>query len=235
MAPRSEHQVAIDLGGRSVPVRLRRDKRARRLILRLDSNGDGVVVTLPPGTGSPEALDLVARQETWIIDQLAALPPRVPFSDGAVIPVLGIDHRVCHRPGRGPPVEAADGEILVAGRPEHLARRLGDWLRGEARRQIETRVETLAGRLGHRAGRITLRDPRTRWASCAADGGLSFSWRLVMAPEPVLAYVVAHEMAHLAIRGHGPAFWALVGDLVDGVDEGRAWLRRHGPGLHRYG
>ena len=235
MAQRSEQPIAVDLDGRSVPVRLRRNKRARRLILRLDGDDGGVVVTLPPGSGAAEALDLVDRQRTWIVDQLAALRPRVRFADGAVIPVLGVDHRVRHRPGSGPPVETGDGEIIVAGRPEHLPRRLGDWLRGEARRQIEPRVETLSGHLGRRAGRITLRDPRSRWASCAADGGLSFSWRLVMAPAPVLTYVVAHEVAHLAERGHGPAFWSLVGDLTDGVDEARAWLRRDGPGLHRYG
>jgi predicted metal-dependent hydrolase len=228
-----ERQTTVQLDGHTVAVRLRRNKRARRLILRLD--GEGVVVTLPPGSGVAEGLDLVARESDWVLKQLAARPARVPFEDGAVIPVLGVDHTVHYRPGGGPPVEAMAGEILVTGRPEHLARRLGDWLRDEARRQIEPGVATLTTRIGRRAGRITMRDPKTRWASCAADGGLSFSWRLVMAPEPVLAYVVAHEIAHLVERGHGLAFWGLVSELFDGVDDARAWLRTDGPGLHRYG
>ncbi|MDP6305656.1 MAG: M48 family metallopeptidase, partial [Alphaproteobacteria bacterium] len=92
-----------------------------------------------------------------------------------------------------------------------------------------------AEHLGRRVKRIGLRDPRTRWGSCSAQGGLSFSWRLVLAPVPVLEYVVAHETAHLVEHNHSPAFWGVVEKLVGDPSKQRQWLRRFGPELHRYG
>jgi len=86
-----------------------------------------------------------------------------------------------------------------------------------------------------RVGRITVRDTRSRWGSCASDGQLNFSWRLVMAPEFVLDYVVAHEVAHLAHRNHGPVFWALTETLTDQMREAKAWINANGKLLYRYG
>jgi predicted metal-dependent hydrolase len=100
---------------------------------------------------------------------------------------------------------------------------------------LTQRVREKTVLLGRAAGRISVRDPVSRWGSCAASGNLSFSWRLILAPEMVLDYVVAHEVAHLAVRGHGPLFWKTVAGLTEGTAEARAWLRRHGAGLHRYG
>ena len=227
--------ASLDIEGRAVPLRIRRNPRARRLILRIDGDGDGVVVTLPRHAAVEEGLDLARSKAAWIARQLDRLPPRVPFADGAVVPLLGVDHRVRHDDTRRRPVRRGAGEIVVAGRPEHLARRLTDWLRGEARRSIAPRAHDKAGRLGRTAARITLRDTRSRWGSCSVDGKLSFSWRLVLAPEHVLDYVVAHEVAHLVEKNHGPRFWDLVARLTGDVETARAWLGAYGAGLHRYG
>ncbi len=218
-----------------MPLTVRRSDRARRIILRLDSAGDGATVTVPPGVPFDEGLAMARRKAGWIVARLDALPPRVPFADGAVVPFLGEAHRVRHAPGGRRGVWREDGEIRVSGAAEHLARRLGDWMRREARCVISPRVMDLVARLGRHDVRISIRDPRTRWGSCSARGTLSFSWRLVMAPLPVLDYVVAHEVAHLAERGHGPRFWRTVAGLADDVDWARAWLNCHGAGLHRFG
>jgi predicted metal-dependent hydrolase len=92
-----------------------------------------------------------------------------------------------------------------------------------------------AEHLGRPLLRISVRDVRSRWGSCSSAGALSFSWRLILAPPAVLDYVVAHEVAHLAERGHGPEFWRTVARLTEHMDAGRAWLRRHGRELFRYG
>lgn len=230
-----EKCVDLEIGGRAVPLRIRRHRRARHIILRIDTDNDGAVVTLPWRTPLADGLDLARSKASWILEALAALPPKVPFADGALVPYLGIAHRVRHHPEGGGVVWRTEGEIHVAGRPEHLARRLTDWLRGEARREIVARTAAKAAQLGRKAGRITLRDTSSRWGSCAASGDLSFSWRLVLTPESVLDYVVAHEVAHLAYRSHGPRFWRTVARLTADADGARAWLRRHGEGLHRYG
>ena len=128
-----------------------------------------------------------------------------------------------------------EGAIHVAGRAEHLARRIEDWLRREARREIERRARAKAELIGKRIAAITIRDPKSRWGSCSPRGQLSFSWRLILAPRHVLDYVVAHEVAHLKELNHGPRFWKLTAELTRDADGARAWLNEHGPLLHRYG
>ena len=118
------------------------------------------------------------------------------------------------------------GEIHVAGRPEHLPRRLRDWLTAELRGRLVPLVHAKAARVERPVKRITVRDSRSRWGSCGPDGGLSFSWRLVFAPPEVLDYLVAHEVAHLVHLNHGPRFWALARSLCDGpMEPPQAWLQ----------
>jgi len=227
--------LILDLAGRAVPLRILRNARARRLILRIDGERDGVVVTLPLHVPVEEGQDLARKKAAWIVRQLNRLAPRIPFADGAVVPVLGVDHRVRFDPAGRKPVHRGGGEIVLAGRPEHLARRLTDWLRGEAKGLIAPRAHAKAETLGRSPAGITVRDTRSRWGSCSVDGKLSFSWRLVMAPEHVLDYVVAHEVAHLVERNHGPRFWDLAAELNGDVETARAWLNAFGARLHRYG
>lgn len=225
----------IHCGDRSIPVRFRVNGRARRIILRVDGQAGEAVVTLPPGVDRLAALQFAEDRAPWIIERLDRTPPSVPFADGAVIPFLGIDHAIRHQPGQRALVVRVGEQLLIGGRPEHLSRRLKDWLKKEARRLIEKRVIALSVKLARPHGRITVRDTRSRWGSCSSTGALSFSWRLVLAPEWVLDYVVAHEVAHLAEHNHGPAFWATVGQLNGDASAARDWLGKYGETLHRYG
>jgi hypothetical protein len=148
---------------------------------------------------------------------------------------LGQPHVIVHDPAARRGVWRDAGVIRVSGFAEHLPRRVRDFLKREARAMLTERAHDKAGRLDRPIARISLRDTRSRWGSCSSDGGLSFSWRLILAPEEVLDYVVAHEVAHLMHHDHGAKFWALVTDLTPSVDAPRQWLRAHGPELHRYG
>lgn len=226
---------SIEIAGRDVPVRVHRNARAKRLILRLDRDGEGVVLTLPRGATIEDGLELIRREERWVARRLGRAKPRVPFAEGAEVPYLGVPHPIRHAAGRRGTVWIEDGAILVAGAAEHLPRRVGDWFRREARQRIEPLAHRLAGELGHRCGRITVRDTRSRWGSCTAQGNLNFSYRLVMAPAHVLGYVVAHEVAHLAEHNHSDRFWAAVARLDPAYQTARAWLSAYGEDLHRYG
>lgn len=231
-----ERRTSLLVAGSEMPLVIRRHPRARRLTLRLPPAQDGVTVTIPETAAFAEGVALALKNTAWIEDKLAARPQRVAFVDGAIVPLRGRDHEIRYRPEAPSRIHAEGGRILAGGRAATLAGRLEAWLRREARRDLQAQVATLAPRLGRPVGRIGVRDTRSRWGSCAASGNLSFSWRLVLAPPPVLAYVAAHELAHLVERNHGPRFWALVARLGgDGVAEARIWLRRNGPGLHRYG
>jgi predicted metal-dependent hydrolase len=234
-----EKHVTLTLDGRAIPLTIRKNPRAKRIIVRLTGDGDGdgnaVSVTIPGRAAFDEGIEAARRNAEWIIQRLDAIPPRVPFADGATIPFLGRDHTIRHRPGGSAAVRVEGAEIVVAGPDSLLARRVDRWLKHQARGEIAARVAGKTERLGRPANRVTLRDTRSRWGSCSVQGNLSFCWRLVMAPEAVLDYVVAHEVAHLAEPNHGPEFWRTVETLTDQVEPSRRWLRRHGRTLHRYG
>lgn len=233
----------LTFDGREVPLELRVSTRARRLSLRLDPGRGGLVLTLPEGLPVERGLDFIDRQSGWIVGRLAQLPPRVPFADGAVVPILGVEHRIRHAPWARGAAWPDSGLLWVAGAAEHLPRRVADFLKAEARRQVARRAREKAARLpalaaGSRMrtlGRIAVRETTSRWGSCTARGDLSFCWRLVLAPEPVLDYVVAHEVAHLVHLDHSPAFWRLCGRLAEDCEASRAWLRRQGMSLQRFG
>ena len=221
--------------GIDAPVSLTVSPRARRLSLRLDSASGEVRVVAPHAVPVAEVTRFVARHADWVHRRLAALPPYNPFVDGGLVPYLGAEHAIRHDPSRRRPVERVDGAFLIGGQPAHLARRLTDHLKAEARREISARAHDKATAIRRRVAGITVRDTRSRWGSCSGTGRLNFSWRLILAPEPVLDYVVAHEVAHLAEMNHGPRFWSLVERLHPDMDGARRWLRVHGAGLHRYG
>jgi predicted metal-dependent hydrolase len=229
------NEVVLDIDGNPIALEVRTSPRAQRMLLRVDHRREIVVLTLPEFVSKREGLRFARGQSAWISERLAALPPRIPFKRGARVPVLGLEHRVRHHPDTRGTVWLEDGEMHVAGGIEFLSRRVSDYLRKRARQEIVRRAQSHAARIGRNVTGITLRDPATRWGSCSPTGTLSFSWRLVMAPAPVLDYVVAHEVAHLAHFNHGPRFWALLGQMIRDVDSPRIWLRDHGAALHRYG
>jgi predicted metal-dependent hydrolase len=226
----------IRVGDRDLPITMRRHRRARRISLRLEPGGEAATVTLPLRMPEPQAFAFVSGSTDWLASQLARLPPRVGFLPGATIPLLGAPHVIVadgstHRVS----VEGGMLRVGVGGAEAELPSRLTRWLRDRARAEISHRAGEKAREVGRCLGRISIRDPVSRWGSCSANGTLSFSWRLIMAPEHVLDYVVAHEVAHLRESGHGTAFWATVGELTQDVEAARLWLRHEGAGLFRYG
>jgi predicted metal-dependent hydrolase len=224
----------LRLPGGAARVEWRRSRRARRVSLRIDPREASVVVTLPPRTGRTAGVSLLMDHADWVVERLAALPGHVPFANGAVVPLYGIEHRIRYVGGRGG-VRAICREILVGGEAEFLPRRVADFLRTEARKRMSALVLEKAGRAEVTARRVSVKDTQTRWGSCAANRNLAFSWRLIMAPRFVQEYVAAHEVAHLRHMNHGARFWALVDALTPHTEAAVAWLRDEGPRLLRVG
>jgi predicted metal-dependent hydrolase len=217
--------AALEIGA---PVTIRVSPRAHRLSLRVDAVKRGVELVLPRRYSPEAALGFVASHQGWIAARIAAMPPPRYLGEGASVPVFGVPHRVRRELDlAAPPVHIADGEIRVKGDAIHLPRRVRDHLTALAKRDFAARAHAAAARIGKSVTRVGVRDPKSRWGSCSSRGALSFSWRLVFAPEAVIDYVVAHEVAHLVEMNHGPRFWRLVRTLVSDVDKSRAWLRRH--------
>jgi predicted metal-dependent hydrolase len=218
------------------PVAIRANRRARRLSLRVDSASRRVTLVVPRAARFEEGIRFLDANRGWIAARLAALPAPVLFGHGAIVPVLGVPHVIQRASSAAAlPVAIGGGEIRVKGEPAHLPRRVRDHLRQLAARELARRAREFAARIDKKIARITVRDTTSRWGSCSAAGALSFSWRLVMAPESVIDYVCAHEVAHLVEMNHGPRFWRLVRTLVPDTAGPRAWLRRHRAELFSYG
>jgi predicted metal-dependent hydrolase len=225
----------IIVRGRTIALSIRRSPRARRLALRVDSTIGGAELILPKSASESDGLKFVTQRGAWLLDKLDQLPPRTPFHDGAVLPVGGVDCVIKHAPGAVRSVKLEGDALLVGGASEHVARRVRDWLRREARGAITPLAWEKAQIISLKPGRISIRDQRSRWGSCSHKGGLSFNWRLILAPPMVLDYVVAHEAAHLREMNHSPAFWTVVDQLTDHANAGRHWLKLNGARLHAYG
>ncbi len=223
------------------PVEVRRHPAARRLTLRVSRTRRAVIVTLPVQCGIEEAGSFLTRNLDWVRERLNSLPAPIPFRDGMLIPLRGIAHRVV-MPGELPRrrvVRCIDAhpfhELHAPGDLPSAVKRLEHWFAEQARTDLQDRVSWHARRLGVKPSRLTIRDQTSRWGSCSTTGALSFSWRLVLAPHPILDYVAAHEVAHLREMNHGPRFWALVRQTCPGMDDAKRWLRMYGMDLHRYG
>ncbi len=222
------------------PVRIRRHRQARRYTLRIHAASREVILTMPPRGSIREAKEFVQKHGGWIAARLRRLPEAAPFADGTVLPLRGVQHRIVHKPGvRGTvwPEVADTGEALlcVAGEVPHIDRRVSDFLRREALRDLEAASRRAAEQLGVAIRRISVRDQSSRWGSCSTAGVLSYSWRLILAPPFVLDYLAVHEVAHLIEMNHSPRFWRLVNGICSDSNRAKLWLDIHGTDLHRFG
>lgn len=223
------------VGGEEVPLAVRIHPRARHIALAVDGASGGVRLTLPPGTSVQAGLRFAAKHNTWLEAQLGKLPPQVPFAAGVSIPVLGESHVIEPAPQACRGVWKQDGKLFVSGRAEYLPRRVGDYLKREAKSVLGQRARQLATTIDRKVMQVAVRDMKSRWGSCSADGRLRFNWRLILAPEDVLDYVVAHEVAHLVHMDHSRRFWSLVESLCPDTRLARRWLANNGNSLMRYG
>ena len=231
-------RTEINIGERSVPLVGRVNRRAKRLIIKVDPVAGEILVTAPSKRAMPEAIRFANERSDWIAGQLSDDLRGKPFAEGMKIPYRGVDHLIINSGGLRAPVRL-DQEympvIRVGGEPAHINRRITDWLKREARRELLDRVDYYCARLEKKRGPVKIRDTRTRWGSCSSDGVLSFSWRLILAPHFILDYVAAHECVHLIHMDHSPAFWRKVANL--GVDARAAanWFDANGAALFSYG
>jgi predicted metal-dependent hydrolase len=208
---------------------VRRSKRARRVRVNVRYHTD-VEVVLP--THAPERAAAAAVRELapWIERRLSEGRQSLALlaERAGTVPYLGTSLELIPQPGRTRAHRNGEKLFVPVGdhRPavERLYRRL-------ARAEVARRLDVAVEQIGASYSALSIRAQSTRWASCSARGAMSFNWRLLLAPEPVLDYVVWHEVCHLEIRDHSPRFWALVERRCPGWREQRDWLRRYGATL----
>jgi predicted metal-dependent hydrolase len=214
----------------SAPYVIRRSDRARRVRVSVDGSGQ-VEVVLPRRAPERHAAEAVAELRPWIerrrraVARAAADVGRLP----GTVPYLGSVLRLEAEPGRSRVHRRGEALLVPAGDPRDALER---WYRRQARAEIAPRLDAATARAGTRYTGLTIRGQRTRWASCSSSGAMSFNWRLLLAPAPVLDYVVEHEVCHLEVMDHSPRFWRLLAARAPDWRVHSAWLRRYGATLH---
>jgi predicted metal-dependent hydrolase len=217
------------MAGTPFEFRVRRSPRARRVRVSVDGSGE-VEVVLPKRAPERAAAQAVRELGPWIERRrrtLARAAAEIARPEGTV-PFLGQDLRLVPQPGRER-VHRRGDELLVPKRDTAAA--LERWYRRQARAEIAPRLDAAVVRAGTSYTGLTIRGQKTRWASCSSTGHMSFNWRLLLAPEAVLDYVVEHEVCHLERMDHSPRFWALLESRVPDWRAHARWLRRYGPTL----
>jgi predicted metal-dependent hydrolase len=238
--PTEPRTLAVKIGSRIYSIQLRRHRRARRYTLRIHPSVRQAILTMPPRGNLADAKEFAQRHGAWIAARLGGLPKAAPFAPGTMVPLRGVDHRIVHRVGERGTVwaetrESGEKILCVAGGIEHIDRRVHDFLKREARRELTDASKRYAEELGVKIKRVSIRDQSSRWGSCTSAGALSFSWRLILAPSYVLDYLAAHEVAHLVEMNHSARFWKVVGRICPATERAKKWLDTHGNDLHRYG
>ena len=205
---------------------IRRSERARRVRVAVDPE-KGVEVVLPLRAPERAAKAAVVELRPWIerrLREVEAAREQIEARAGTV-PYLGETLTLVPQVGRTR-VHRRSGELLVPdGDPREALER---WYRRMAREEIAPRLDMAVSELGTRYTKLTIRNQKTRWGSCSTSGAMSFNWRLLLAPEEVLDYVVWHEACHLLVMDHSPRFWALVANHMPAYPHARRWLSRHG-------
>lgn len=237
-AIRASTLQTILLDGQDVECRFVHSPTATKL--RIKVRPDSLEVVVPDGRGTMEATEFVLANRAWVIEQLERarqlravrrpdkrLRGQILYR-GEPVPVSVVQIDTWQAPNK---VILEPGAIVITRGPDArtpVARSLEYWLRKQARGRIEQHLIDVGKCVKRTPNRVYVMGQRTKWGNCSALGNLSFNWRLIMAPDYVLRYIVTHEMVHLAIPDHSQRFWLTVQSLCPNADRARQWLVANG-------
>lgn len=222
----------IEVAGRQVPVRLVRNPRARRYLLRLNSEG-AARVTVPRGGSAAEALQFVARSKSWLeraLQRQAAQPVTArEWAVGTAILFRGEKVTIEAVASNPQPVLRFGSEVIsVAKAAGNLRPMIEKYLRLLASRELPPRVLALAAQHRVKVSRVSVRNQKSRWGSCSRRGTISLNWRLIQTPPYVQDYIILHELMHCREMNHSARFWREVESVCPDYKIAERWLKQHG-------
>jgi predicted metal-dependent hydrolase len=222
--------------GRSLPLVVRETRKAKRYTLRLRPEAAGeVVLTLPRYYSKKHVLGFIEQSKPWLAKQIAKRTPKLAYVDGMVLPIFGKQYELRHKSSGSFRSWWGNDHLLIHSPTDKFEHFVQKSLHQVAKQFLRERTTHYANQLSKSVNRISLKDTRSRWGSCTADGNISYSWRLIFAPEQVADYVCAHEVAHLVELNHSLKFWKIVEEFCPDYQIFRQWLRQNGKSLFQYG
>ena len=206
----------------------------RRLILKIDSKERVPVLSVPHFCSRRKAVKFVNDHMGWIMTELAKIPKAKKFENGDKFLLFGKKVEIFHQADARCGVRLEEDKLVVSGGEEFLHRRVKDYIKKEAQRVFYFESQKLAKRIGKKIIGVSIKDTKSRWGSCSSLNHINYNWRIALAPDYVIAYLLAHEVAHLSFQDHSDEFWSCVNFLNSDWKIGHNWLKKHGKSLYYY-
>lgn len=220
----------------TLPVQLTHRKGMKRMTLRVSKTADAILVSAPPRMPLREVIHFVGTSRSWIETQLIKKPPmNQSFTPNMILTLAGKDYLLLHEEKKRRSFELCEDSLIIRGPLEHFEWMVGVCLKKIAAEKCSYWSGVLAEKLGLVPQKITIKDVKGRWGSCSSQGNLNYNWRIILAPEPVLIYLCAHEVSHLRHMNHSAEFWTLVASVCPEHLVLRRWLKKNGDHLYRFG
>lgn len=215
-------------------IKIIKSATAKRLTLRIDAKERIPVLSLPKRCPAKKAVAFVNEHRGWIEQCLSQIPETKRFEDGEKISVLGKTYQIKHSPQSRRGVYIDHDMLIVSGDKEFLHRRVCDYIKKTAKQKFFEMSQQKAALIGCHVKNVTIKDTKSRWGSCSSIQNINYNWRIALAPDFVIEYLIAHEVSHLKHQDHSRRFWQCVKNLHPRCGEGRLWLKQHGKDLYLY-
>lgn len=212
--------------------------RAKRMALRVDSQGRSIKLVIPKRASICSAYEFALKNKVWIQKTIADLPTPINFINGTIIPILGEKITIninYDKVLKTTSISLKNNKLSVSTNKKDPSSRIKRFLMDLAKKELSSLAHDKAEMIDKTIKQVDIKDTISRWGSCSHDGKISFSWRLIFAPIEATDYVVAHEVAHLVHLDHSPAFWKVCEALSNKYGKGSRWMRENSAELMRYG
>jgi len=214
-------------------VKITQSARFKNMRLHIDKNGE-VCLSMPKWTLKRTGLQFVRDNLEWIYATREKKVPSKRFKDKDEITLLGQPVIITHIPTERCGCHLDGNRLIVSGDNHFIHRRVRDFIKKTTYRYVQEKAIQMAAQIGEKPRGITLKDISSRWGSCSSAKHLNFCWKLALAPNYVLDYIIAHEVSHLKEMNHSDKFWAVVGTLGVRRADAEIWLRKHGTDLQAW-
>jgi len=215
------------------PLEVRKSPRTTRLSLRIDAKKHIPVLTMPIFCTEKRALNFVREHEVWVQNALLKTPEIKHFENGEKISLFGQEVQIIHTPEIRL-TKFEKNKLLVGGDVEFLHRRVKDYIKKCAKTEFFNRSKILAQKINCELKSVNIKDTKSRWGSCSTLRNINYNWRIALAPEFVINYLMAHEVSHLKHPDHSTEFWDCVKMLCPDMEHGNTWLKKFGKNLNIY-
>jgi len=216
------------------PIEIHQSPRATKLSLKIDSKRRIPVLTIPIFCSEKQALKFVEKNLVWIKNTLFSIPEIKHFENGEKISLFGENVEIVHTPELKGGTRVENQKLLVGGDADFLHSRVKAYIKQEAKRQFLQISREIAKALGVEVKIVTIKDTKSRWGSCSSLHNINYNWRIALAPDFVIRYLISHEVSHLLHPDHSTAFWHCVETVCPDMKHGNVWLKKFGKNLNIY-